>query len=103
MSSSLSNRYAPTYWGSLKHFQVPTSIVQATDLPQKRWSIIFHNPALSVLLVLFRFAQQKNKTLESGMPVVLKMKASTISERTGFSKDKITEGTKELEILSYLR
>jgi DNA-binding transcriptional ArsR family regulator len=95
------NRFQSTYWGTLKHFEVPTSIVQATSIDQKETKIHLRNPALSVLLVILQSAQAR-KSQEVGSPVIVKMKSTTLSERTRYSKDKITQATRELDCV-YLK
>lgn len=88
-------RYAPNYWGRLRQFEVPLSVVQEGHL-------VLKPNALTTLLVLVQSA--KAGSYRSQGPIVeVRMTQKTLAERSGFSKNVITDATKELEASRFIK
>lgn len=93
----VSNRYAPGYWGGLRQFEIPVSIIQDGQL-------VLKGSGLAMLLILAQSAKAsryRRSRLESCLEVWMTQK--TLRERSGVSKDRITAGMRELETHKFIR
>ena len=83
-------RYQPTYWKHIKTFGIPFAIAHGNTLAIKA-------PALSVLLVMHSTAQRPHPYRAVDTEVSLRMTSQFLQKKTSWSKDKITQATRDLD------
>ncbi len=84
------------YWGTLKQFQVPTSVVQDETL-------VLSARALAVLLYILYVAKGQAGKKQHQILAAAKVTLKSLTERTGLSKNTITEATKELDAKGFIK
>lgn len=88
--------FSPTYWGRLRQFEIPHSIIQSGTLRLK--------PAeLAVLLVLLETGKAQQSARPDAQAVQVRATQKLLATRSGYTKNVITDAVKSLALKGFIR